>query len=224
MPDAVQKQCATGRSARGRLPSVLGSALSLTVAALPGPVSAQPAPVSPKLTIVDHSIMVSATDIQNWLDRKDSWGPAYTGGPAWKKFMELIHAEMKSMGLVNVVDYSFPYTRWYTSEFPDKTGWSFSSDGAPVEVASYGTQSGATGPGGITAPMVLYDLTVPVAQRPPLSALAGKIVAVKQQPYATMGTPQRLPLGVAAPATPSAYCGNPPACKPAIPGAGPNPR
>src|SRR5205823_1763662 len=145
-----------------------------------------PAPVSPRLTAVDHAAVITAAEIQNWLDRKDSWGPAYTGGPGWKRFMELIHAELKSMGLVNLVDRSFSYTRWYTTEFPDKTGWSLASDGAPVEVASYGTQSGSTGPGGITAPMILYDLTVPVGQRPPLAALAGRIVVVKQQPYATL--------------------------------------
>ena len=162
--------------------------------------------------------MYPSAKIQNWLDQKDSWGPAYTGGPAWKKFMELIHAEVKSMAMVNVVDYRFPYTRWYTTEFPDKSGWSFSSDGRPVEVASYGTQSGSTGPGGVTAPMILYDLSLPVEQRPKLAALAGKIVVVKQQSYATLGTPQRMPLGVPAPATPSAYCGNPPACKPPVPG------
>ena len=44
---------------------------------------------------------------------------------------------------------------------------------------------------------------------------------MKQQPYGTLGTPQRLPIGVGAPAAPSAYCGNPPACKPPVPGAGP---
>lgn len=170
---------------------------------------------SSKLTAVDHAMMPSAAQIQNWLDQKDSWGPAYTAGPGWKKFMAMLHAEMKSMGMVNVGDYPYPYTRWYTSEFPDKSGWSLTSDGKPVDVAAYGTQSGSTGPGGVTAPMVLYDLNLPVAQRPPLSALAGKIVVVKQQPFASLGTPQRVSLGVPAPASPPAYCGNPPACKPA---------
>jgi hypothetical protein len=171
--------------------------------------------LSSKLTVVDHAMMPSAAQIQNWLDQKDSWGPAYTAGPGWKKFMGLLHAELKSMGMVNVGDYPYPYRRWYTSEFPDKSGWSLTSDGKPVDVAAYGTQSGSTGPTGVTAPMVVYDLNLPVAQRPPLSALAGKIVVVKQQPYATLGTPERVPLGVPAPAMASTYCGNPPACKPA---------
>ncbi|HYK79113.1 MAG TPA: hypothetical protein VEU95_05760 [Micropepsaceae bacterium] len=171
--------------------------------------------VSSKLNTVDHAIMPSAAQVQNWLDQKDSWGPAFTAGPGWKKFMAMLHAEMKSMGLVNVGDYPYPYTRWYTTEFPDRSGWSLTSDGKPVDVASYGTQSGSTGPSGVTAPMVLYDLSLPVAQRPPLSALSGKIVVVKQQPFATLGTAQRVPLGVPVPASPPAYCGNPPACKPA---------
>ena len=167
--------------------------------------------ISAKLARVDRATMVTAAQVQAWLDARDAAGPAYTGGPAWKKFMALIHDEIKAMGLVNIVDHTFPYTRWYTSEFPDKSGWSLTSDGTPVNVASYGTQSGSTGPGGVTAPMVLYDLNLPAERRPPLAALKGKIVVIKQQPFANFGTPARVPLGVPAPAT-QAYCGNPPAC------------
>ncbi len=168
--------------------------------------------VSPKLMAVDHAMLASQKQIQDWLDQKDAFGPAYTAGPGWQKFMALLHAEMKAKGLVDITDFAFPYTRWYTTEFPDKSGWSFTSDGTAVDVASYGTQSGSTGPEGVTASMILYDLTKPAAQRPPLSALRGKIVVVKQQPYATLGTMERVPLGVPQPATPAAYCGNPPGC------------
>jgi hypothetical protein len=127
---------------------------------------------------------------------------------------------MKSVGMVNVTDYSFPYTRWYTSEFPDKTGWSLVSDGVAVEVASYGTQSGSTGPGGVTAPMILYDLNQPSSQRPPLAALAGKIVVVRQQPYANFGTDGRVALGVRASETQFVFCGNPPLCTRPVSGEG----
>jgi len=195
-------------------------ALALSFTALAASDAAQPA-VSPKLTAVDRAALVSAAQIQSWIDQRDAAGPAYTGGPAWKKFMALIHAELKTIGAIEVVDHPFPYTRWYTTEFPDKSGWSLTSDGTPVDVASYGTQSGSTGPAGVTAPMILYDLTLPVDKRPPLTALKGKIVVVKQQTYATLGTRERMPLGVPAPTTPSSYCGNPPACAPAAPGEGP---
>jgi len=168
-----------------RLPHLAGTAAAALILVCFTAADAQQA-VSSKLTIVDHAMMPSAVQIQNWLDQKDSWGPAYTAGPGWKKFMAMLHAEMKSTGMVNVGDYPYPYTRWYTSEFPDKSGWSLTSDGKAVDVASYGTQSGSTGPGGVTAPMVLYDLNLPVAQRPALSTLAGKIVVVKQQPFATL--------------------------------------
>ncbi len=168
--------------------------------------------VSPKLTAIDRTLMISAAKVQGWHDQRDAAGPAYTGGPAWKKFMALIRDELKTLGAVDIADHSFRYTRWYTTEFPDKSGWSLVSDGTKVDVASYGTQSGSTGPRGVTAPTILYDLTLPVERRPPFSALAGKIVVVKQQPYSTFATPQRVPLGVPAPTTPSTYCGNPPLC------------
>jgi hypothetical protein len=179
--------------------------------------AAEKTTISSKLASVDRAALISTSEIQSWLDQKDSWGPAYTAGPGWKKFMALIHAELARMQMVDIVDHHFPYTRWYTTEFPDKSGWSLTSGGKPVDVASYGTQSGSTGPSGVTAQMVLYDLTLPADKRPPLSALKDKIVVVKQQPYVTLGTPERVALGVAAPSTPSSYCGNPPACKPAAP-------
>lgn len=193
-----------------RLTTVAAGALALILLGSAG----APPSVSPKLLRVDQAALVSVAEIQNWLDQKDSWGPSYTAGPGWKLFMDFLHREMKSMG-IKIVDVPFPYTRWYTTEFPDKSGWSLQSDGVPVDVASYGTQSGSTGPKGVTAPMVLYDLNVPVEQRPPVSALAGKIVVIKQQPFATLGTPRRVALGLAAPVSETRYCGNPPLCKPA---------
>lgn len=173
---------------------------ALAIAALPS-ADAQPDPFG----------VVPVPVIQNWLDQKDSWGPAYTAGPGWKKFMAFMHGEMTSLGM-KITDLPYPYTRWFTTEFPDKSGWSLISGGIPVDVASYGTQSGSTGPKGVTAPMILYDLNLPVARRPPLNALAGKIVVIRQQPYETLGTPRRIPLGVPA-ARASGFCGNPPLCK-----------
>jgi hypothetical protein len=172
---------------------------ALAIAALCS-ADAQPAPAG----------IVSVQVIQNWLDQKDSWGPAYTAGPGWKKFMGFMHSEMKALGM-KITDLPYRYTRWFTTEFPDTSGWSLISDGVPVKVASYGTQSGSTGPNGVTAPMILYDLNVPADRRPPLNALAGKIVVIKQQPYETLGTPRRIPLGVPAPAA-TKFCGNPPLC------------
>src|SRR6267154_4522961 len=194
---------------------LLAGAMAATALSFAGSDASEKNAVSPRLTAVDRSAHMSTAEIQSWLDQKDSWGPAYTAGPGWKKFMAFIHAELNQLHMADIVDHPFPYTRWYTTEFPDKSGWSLMSDGKPVEVASYGTQSGSTGPSGVTAPMVLYDLNLPVAQRPPLSALAGRIVVVRQQPFASLGTPQRVPLGVPAPTSPPTYCGNPPACKPA---------
>jgi len=198
--------------------SLLGAlAVSLTILTASDAAENRP---SPKLLTVDRASMPSAGEVQKWIDSRDAAGPAYTGGPAWKKFMALIDSELAAMGLVDVVHHPFPYTRWYTTEFPDKSGWSLTSDGAPVEVASYGTQSGSTGPGGVTAPMILYDLNLPVEIRPPLSALAGKIVVVKQQPFSNFGSRTRVPLGVAAPKELPAYCGNPPACNAPVAGEG----
>ena len=180
---------------------------------------AAPAPSrDPRLLTVRHEAMHPQSVMSAWLAEKDTWGPTYTGGPGWTKFTDWIRAQLAAEGITDVVQHDFAYTRWHTTEYPDKSGWSFVSDGRTVAVASYATQSGATPPEGVTAPMILYDLSLPVAHRPTLAELKGKIVVVKQQPFATLGTSARPPLGVPSPGTPSPYCGNPPRCSPQVAG------
>lgn len=140
---------------------------------------AQAVPNDPKL--------VTAQEAREWFKAKASWGPTYTGSPAMLTYMAFLERKAREYGAVNVIRYQFPYERWYTTEYPDKSGWSLVSDGTPVEVASYATQSGSTGPNGVTAQMVLYDMTLPASERPPLSALVGKIVVVKQAPFTGSG-------------------------------------
>jgi hypothetical protein len=101
--------------------------------------------------------------------------------------MGFIEEKLIEYGAQNITRARFPYERWYTTEYPDKSGWSLVSDGTAVDVASYATQSGSTGAAGVTAQMVLYDLTVPAASRPTAAQMAGKIVVVKQAPYTYTG-------------------------------------
>jgi hypothetical protein len=140
-----------------------------------------------RLSRVKDRYLISNAEATEWFQQKVSWGPTYTGSPAMLAYMKFIEDKAIEYGAVNVIRHRFPYDRWYTTEYPDKSGWSLVSDGTPVEVASYATQSGTTGPGGVSAPMVLYDMTLPAAQRPPLSALVGKIVVVKQAPFIGSG-------------------------------------
>ena len=138
-------------------------------------------------SVVDQKMLISKEEATDWFTRKVSWGPTYTGSPAMLSYMKFIEEKAVEYGAVNIIRHRFPYERWYTTEYPDKSGWSLLSDGTAVDVASYATQSGSTGPNGVTAQMVLYDMTLPAAQRPPLSALVGKIVVVKQAPFTGSG-------------------------------------
>ena len=171
--------------------------------------AAQLAPAQTPFLSVDPALMISRDEALDWLRQKDSWGPAYTGSPAWNSFQAWLMQKMMSYGMVDPVQYRFAYTRWHTTEYPDKSGWSLVSDGVPVNVAAYATQSGSTGPAGVTGQMILYDLNLPVAQRPTIAQLAGKILVIKQQPWIT--SRNRVPLGVNASPVPP-VCGNPPYC------------
>lgn len=147
----------------------------------------QPALGESQMSVVSDSLMVSHAEATEWFQKKASWGPTYTGSPAMLAYMKFIEDKAVEYGATNIIRHRFPYDRWYTTEYPDKTGWSLLSDGMPVEVASYATQSGSTGPLGVTAQMILYDMTLPAAQRPRLADLVGKIVVVKQAPFTGAG-------------------------------------
>jgi len=164
-----------------------GSGGDDTVATQPPPPTT-PTAQDPRLINVDKAQLISATEATAWFQTKASWGATYTGSPAWKSYMGFIEERLEEYGAQNITRSRFPYERWYTTEYPDKAGWSLTSDGTAVDVASYATQSGSTGPNGITAQMVLYDLSEPAATRPTAAQMAGKIVVVKQVPYTYTGT------------------------------------
>jgi hypothetical protein len=141
-------------------------------------------PAASVFAAIDESKMVSTAEATAWLKEKDT-GPHYVASPLWKQWMASLESRMKSYGMVDFLHYTFPYDRWYTTEYPDTSGWSLTSNGTPVNLASYATFSGNTGPGGVTAPMIVYDLNLPAAQRPSLADMKGKIVVIRQQLYST---------------------------------------
>jgi hypothetical protein len=149
--------------------------------------TAAPPAFDARLTAIDKALVIPEAEATTWFQNKAGWGATYTGSPAWKSYMAFIEGKLGEYGAQNITRARFPYERWYTTEYADKSGWSLTSDGTAVDVASYATQSGSTGPNGVTAQMVLYDLSQPAASRPNAAAMAGKIVVVKLAPYTYTG-------------------------------------
>lgn len=137
------------------------------------------------LTYIDETKMISSSDANDWLTVKDKYGPAYAGSAKYDAYIAFLETKMREYGLVDFTKYTFPYSFWETTEWPDKSGWSLSSDGSGVEVASYATNSGNTGPSGVTGQMIVYDPTLPAAQRPTAAQMKGKIVVIKHPAYST---------------------------------------
>ncbi len=69
-----------------------------------------------------------------------------------------LERQLHKYGVVNVTRNPWVYPRWSTTEWPNTTQWSLTSNGRPVRVAHYGAYSGATPEEGITAPLVTYPL------------------------------------------------------------------
>lgn len=133
------------------------------------------AETSDPLQRVNPNWVVSEDEALAWHKVKDSEGPALTGNASWHHFLEFLEAEFKRYGCINVHRSSWMFDRVETSNWPDDSKWSLVSNGRRITVANYGANCGFTGPGGVTAELVLWD---PV-NKPDVS---GKIVVFRPVP------------------------------------------
>jgi len=155
----------------------------LTLATPGGPTRA--APERGELTKLEKAFLLTPDEAQQWHAAKDSMGPALSGNPSWKNFMSLVEARLREYGAVDITRNAWTYERWSTSQWPDDSKWSLTSDGRKVRVASYGANSGTTPESGVTADLVFYEPSAPPA------SLAGKIAVVQTMPETEATPPDR---------------------------------
>ncbi len=130
---------------------------------------------NPDLTKINPKFLISPKDAHALHLVKDSHGgPTLAGTPSWKNYIELLEAELRKAGVVDVFRNPFTYTRWYTSEWPDDSNWSLHVDGTKVKVANYGCNSGKTPDDGVTGSLVVYKAGMPA------ESLRGKIAIVEK--------------------------------------------
>ena len=131
----------------------------------------------PSLTKIDRKNLPSPKEVHDWHVIKDSkGGPTMTGSPSWKNYVEFAEKSWRDSGVVDIFRNSFPFTRWYTTEFPDDSNWSLHVDGKKIKIANYGCNSGKTPADGVTGSLVVYKEGMPA------QALRGKIAIVVKAP------------------------------------------
>lgn len=125
------------------------------------------------LTQVNPKFLPDAKQIHAWHVHKDSkGGPTIAGSPSWHNYLDLLEKELRACGVTDTFRNPVPYTRWYTTNFPDDSNWSLHVDGKKIKVASYGANSGKTPADGATGQLVIYKSGMPA------EALRGKIAIV----------------------------------------------
>ncbi|HTE41473.1 MAG TPA: hypothetical protein VK629_11625 [Steroidobacteraceae bacterium] len=127
-------------------------------------------PQNAALTKINPAFVVTAKEATDWHRYKDQHGPALSGNPSWQKYMTFVEDKLREYGAVDITRNRWTYDYWSTSNWPDNSQWSLTSNGKDVRVANYGANSGSTGPSGKSATMIYYD-----PANPPKD-IAGKIV------------------------------------------------
>ena len=105
--------------------------------------------------------MLTPEDVYQWHLYKDKGGPTFSGSESWRSFLGFLEEKLREYGLADMFRNTWTYDRWFTSEWPDDSGWGLESAGKTVKAAGYGANSGSTGPEGITREMVYYDREAP---------------------------------------------------------------
>jgi len=134
---------------------------------------------------LNQPFLLTAAEAQVWHAAKDSMGPALSGNASWKHYMTLVETKLREYGAVDVIRHAWTYDRWSTTEWPDDSAWTLTSDGRNVRVASYGANSGTTPEHGVTADLIFYDPSHPPA------SIAGKIVVVPTERETEQTPPER---------------------------------
>lgn len=133
------------------------------------------AQVAAALTRPNPAWVISEEEAVAWHRLKDSHGPTLAGSPSWRAFMQFLEGKLGEYGCVDIHRSSWTFKRMVTSMWPDDSKWGLVSNGRPVRVANVGANCGATGPGGVTAELVLWD---PDAK----PDVKGKIVVFRPRP------------------------------------------
>ena len=138
---------------------------------------------SPDLTKINPKFLITVEDAQKIHAAKDAQGPALSGTASWRNFVGIIETRLRAANAVGFVKNAWTFNRWSTTEYPDTSGWSLTSDGKPVKVASYGANSGTTLPNGVAGDLVFVDLGAPGADAVLTKTdIAGKIVVFQTVP------------------------------------------
>ena len=105
--------------------------------------------------IVITNWVISADELNSWVQLRDDNRPALTGSPMWRNYVTFLEDKFHEYGVVDIFKNRWPFERWYTSD--DSANWSLVSNRQLVRVSHYDAYSGSTGPAGITAQLLYYD-------------------------------------------------------------------
>ncbi|OZD08767.1 hypothetical protein CH253_21175 [Rhodococcus sp. 06-156-3C] len=100
---------------------------------------------------VDPNQFISVDQFRAWGQTLDDIGLRATGSEEHERYVDTLAGELAAAGVCDVHFESVKITRWLA------TDWALAIDGVSVPVPSYVPYSGATGPEGVTGPLVYVD-------------------------------------------------------------------
>lgn len=136
---------------------------------------------------VDTKQFLPEAQLRAWAEELDAMGMRATGYPTHERFIDILIARLREVGVQGVHSEPVPFSRWTVEN------WSLEFEHEQVATASYIPYSGSTPREGISGPLVYVDSATTAAP----GSLAGKIAlfAVPSSPV-TYGTMESIAYGV----------------------------
>ena len=131
---------------------------------------------------VKREYLMTEEEGKAWHEFKSACGPIYPGFESFDRYMNWLKDRLFEYGCVDFLEHHWNHESYRVNDWPvwDTGAMSLTVEGQALNVGTFLMFSASTGEGGLTAPLMYYDVTKGM---PEAGAFEGKIVVMEDFPW-----------------------------------------
>ena len=132
-----------------------------------------------KRDTIHRKLLMTQEEGTLWNEFKAGLGPIYPGYRSFDTYMNWLKEKLKGYGCVDFLEHHWIHKTYRVKDWPQREEGVMKLDveGKEIPVGTFVQLAPSTGPEGLTAPMVYYDIR---KGEPDAGAFAGKIVVMEE--------------------------------------------